>query len=446
MIRERDFFCLFIIGRIGLACGKSNSALLRFCDKLWRRKFRDEFKVEHITRRAADYRLSGVIVDWRVLLTRVIVAQMFWNCHRIVTFVCEKEVMKCKLMTIVGASVLAGVIAGCKPSPQSETDAGGAGGGGGKVALINGAGATFPYPLYSKWFDAYTKVDPTVRFNYQSIGSGGGIKQILERTVDFGATDAPMEDENLAKAPGKILHIPTVAGAVVVAYKLEGNLPLKLSGDTISKIFLGQIKKWNDPAIARENPGVQLPDTDIVVVHRSDGSGTTHIFTDYLSSVSPEWKEKIGTGKSVAWPMGLGAKGNEGVAGQLRQLEGSIGYVELAYAVQNKLPYADIINSSGNAVKPSIESVTQALAETNVPDDFRFSMVNPPGANAYPIAGATWLLVYQQQPDPVEGKKLVEFLRWSLTEGEQMASDLHYAPLPENLQSRVLEAVGTIQY
>jgi phosphate transport system substrate-binding protein len=311
--------------------------------------------------------------------------------------------------------------------------------------MINGAGATFPYPIYSKWFDEYAKVDPSVRFNYQSIGSGGGQKQILAQTVDFGASDGPMSDDNLAKAPGKLLHIPTVAGADVVAYNLSGNPALKFDADTIAGIFLGQIKKWNDPKITALNAGVTLPDREIVVVHRSDGSGTTYIWTDYLSKISPEWKKKVGTNTSVNWPTGIGGKGNEGVAGQIKQTPGAVGYVELIYAVQNKMPYAEVRNAAGEFVKPTLESVTAALATADIPDDFRFSMTNAPGKDAYPIAGATWLLVYQQQKDAAKGKKLVEFLKWSLTDGEKMAKDLQYAPLPESVQQRVLKRIGEIK-
>jgi phosphate transport system substrate-binding protein len=311
--------------------------------------------------------------------------------------------------------------------------------------LINGAGATFPYPIYSKWFDEYVKVDPSVRFNYQSIGSGGGQKQILAQTVDFGASDGPMSDENLSKAPGKILHIPTVAGAVVLTYNLAGNPSLKLDGDTIAGIFLGQIKKWNDPKLAALNSGAKLPDQDIVVVHRSDGSGTTFIFTDYLSKVSSEWKQKAGNNTSVNWPTGIGGKGNEGVSGQVKQTPGAIGYVELIYAIQNKMPYAEVKNSTGQFVKPTIDSVTAALATAEIPDDFRFSMTNAPGKDAYPICGATWLLVYEQQKDPAKGKKLVEFLKWAAKDGEKMAKDLDYAPLPESVQQRVLKRIDEIK-
>ena len=312
--------------------------------------------------------------------------------------------------------------------------------------MINGAGATFPYPIYSKWFDEYAKVDPSVRFNYQSIGSGGGQKQILSGTVDFGASDGPMSDENLAKAPGKILHIPTVAGAVVISYNLPESPKLKLDGDTIAGMYLGQIKKWNDPKLTALNPGVKLPDQDIVVVHRSDGSGTSFIFTDYLSKVSPEWKSKVGNNTSVNWPTGIGGKGNEGVSGQIKQTPGAIGYVELIYAIQNKMPDAQVKNTTGEFVEPTIESVTAALATAEIPDDFRFSMTNAPGKGAYPIAGATWLLVYQQQKDPAKGKKLVEFLKWAAKDGEKMAKNLDYAPLPENVQERVLKEINDIKF
>src|ERR1039457_5753890 len=245
--------------------------------------------------------------------------------------------------------------------------------------LINGAGATFPYPIYSKWISEYKQVDASVRINYQSIGSGGGQKQIAAQTVDFGASDGPMSDENLAQAPGKILHIPTVAGADVIAYNLPGNPKLKLDSDTIVNIFLGNITKWNNPKIAALNPGVDLPDLPVIVVHRSDGSGTTYIFTDYLSSISPVWADSVGKGTSVKWPVGFGGKGNEGVAGQVKQLSGAVGYVELIYVKQNKMPYADVKNAAGNFITPSLDSVTAALATAKIPDDFRFSMVNAPG-------------------------------------------------------------------
>jgi phosphate transport system substrate-binding protein len=318
---------------------------------------------------------------------------------------------------------------------------------GGALAQLTmtGAGATFPYPIYSKWFDEYAKVDPSVRFNYQSIGSGGGQKQIIAQTVDFGASDGPMSDANLAKAPGKILHIPTVAGAVVITYNLPDNPTLKLDGPTVANIFLGTITKWSDPAIAGQNPGIKLPDSDILVVHRSDGSGTSYIFTDYLSKVSPDWKAKVGVNTAVKWPTGLGAKGNEGVSGQIEQTPGAFGYVELIYAAQNKMPVAQLKNAAGSYVTPTTDSVTAALASAQIPDDFRFSMTDAPGADSYPISGVTWLLVYQKQTNAGKGKKMVEFLQWALTKGEEMAKPLDYAPLPQALRDRVLKRISEIQ-
>jgi phosphate transport system substrate-binding protein len=312
--------------------------------------------------------------------------------------------------------------------------------------LINGAGATFPQQIYTKWFDEYQKVDPSVRFNYQGIGSGGGQKQILAETVDFGASDGPMTDENLAKAPRALWHLPTVAGAVAVSYNLDGNPQLKLDGPTLAGIFLGTITKWNDPAIAGQNPDVKLPSDDIVVVHRSDGSGTSFIFTDYLSHVSPDWKAKVGKGVSVSWPVGLGGKGNAGVAGQVKQTPGAIGYVELAYAHENKLPFADVKNASGNYITPTVDSVTQAMASATIPEDFRFSMVNSSGDKAYPIAGTTWLLVYAEQKDHAKGEKLVQFLKWAYSDGEKFAPALDYAPLPDAVLKRALEKVQSIKY
>jgi phosphate transport system substrate-binding protein len=312
--------------------------------------------------------------------------------------------------------------------------------------LINGAGATFPYPIYSKWFHEYSKVDPTVHFNYQSIGSGAGQRQILEGTIDFGASDGPISDQKLTKAPAKILYIPTVAGADVITYNLAGNPQLDLDGPAIAGVFMGKITKWNDSRLAALNPGVALPDSDIEVVHRSDGSGTTYILTDYLSSVSPAWERAVGRGTSVRWPAGLGAKGNEGVTGQVRQLPCSIGYVELVYALQNKLPIANVKNAAGRSVAPSVNSVSAALATAQVPPDFRFSIVNPPGDMAYPIAGATWLLVYQEQRDSQKGKKIVEFLKWAMKNGEQMAAPLNYAPLPAPLVERALAEIDEIKY
>jgi phosphate transport system substrate-binding protein len=315
--------------------------------------------------------------------------------------------------------------------------------------LINGAGATFPYPLYSKWFSEYAKVDPSVRFNYQSIGSGGGIKQIMAQTVDFGASDKFLTDDQLKSAPAKLLHIPTVMGAVVVTYNLPGiGKGLKITPDVLTDIYMGKITKWNDPRIASVNKGLKLPDSPIVVVHRSDGSGTTAIFTDYLSSVSADWKSKVGMGASVNWPVGLGGKGNEGVAGQVKNIKYSIGYVELAYAHENNLPFASLKNSSGSFVVPSIASTTAAAAGAakNMPSDFRISLVNQPGKDAYPIVGFTWLLVYEQQKDPAKGKKLVEFLNWELKHGQKMASAILYAPLPGNVAKMVEKEIKSIKY
>ncbi len=315
--------------------------------------------------------------------------------------------------------------------------------------LINGAGATFPYPIYSKWFSEYAKVDPSVRFNYQSIGSGGGIKQITAQTVDFGASDKPLSDAELKAAPGKLLHIPTVMGAVVVTYNIPGiGTGLKLKSEDVADIFLGKITKWNDKRISDDNPGLKLPNEPILVVHRSDGSGTTSIFTNYLCSVSPEWAKKVGTGTSVNWPIGLGGKGNEGVAGQVKTTRNSIGYVELAYAFENKLPYGTLKNKSGVFVQPSIKSTSAAAAGAakSMPADYRIALVNQPGKDAYPIVGFTWLLVYEHQKDPVRGKKLVEFLNWELKRGQKMASALLYAPLPDNVAKMVEKTIKSIKY
>lgn len=314
--------------------------------------------------------------------------------------------------------------------------------------LINGAGATFPYPIYSKWFSEYAKIDTSVKFNYQSIGSGGGIKQTLARTVDFGASDKFLTDAELKAAPGKLLHIPTVMGAVVVTYNVPGIAKgLKLSSEDVADIFLGRITKWNDPKITNDNPGVSLPDKPIIVVHRSDGSGTTAIFTDYLSAVNSQWKQKVGMGASVRWPVGLGGKGNEGVAGQVKSTAYTIGYVELAYATENKLPYASLKNRDGVFVEPTIKATTAAAAGAakQMPADFRISLVNQPGKDAYPIVGFTWLLIYEQQKDPAKGKKLVEFLRWQLKHGQKMAGALMYAPLPENVVKMVEKAIAGIR-
>ena len=314
--------------------------------------------------------------------------------------------------------------------------------------LINGAGSTFDYPAFSKWFEVYKAWIPTVQINYQSIGSGGGQKQLLNQTVDFGASDAPMTDAAMAGAPGKILHFPIVAGGVAIMYNLPGDPKLKLDGDTLANIYLGNITKWNDPKIAALNPGVDLPDLAIVPVHRTEGSGTTYIFTDYLTTVNPVWADTVGKGTSVKWPagIGLGAKGTEGVAGEVKQISGAIGYGELAYADQSKITYADMKNSSGNFVSPAPASVSAALATADIPDDFRFSMVNPPGADAYPIAGASWVVVYQNQKDAGRGKKLVDVLKWAITDGQKISATLDYAPLPEIVQQRELKLLDTIKY
>jgi len=314
--------------------------------------------------------------------------------------------------------------------------------------LVNGAGATFPYPLYSKWFSEYAKIDRSVKFNYQSIGSGGGIKQITAGTVDFGASDKPLSDKDLAGAPGKLLHIPTVMGAVVVTYNIPGvGKGLKLKAADVADIFLGKITRWNDKRIADDNPGVHLPNEPIIVVHRSDGSGTTSIFTSYLNSVSPEWKSKVGSDTSVKWPVGLGGKGNEGVAGQIKNTKHSVGYVELAYAFENKLPIASLQNQAGQFVEPTIAATSAAAAGAakHMPADYRISLVNQPGKDAYPIAGFTYLLVYQQQKDPVKGRKLVEFLKWQLHQGQKMAGPLLYAPLPANVVKMVEKTIDTIK-
>ncbi|HET7550041.1 MAG TPA: phosphate ABC transporter substrate-binding protein PstS [Gemmatimonadaceae bacterium] len=313
---------------------------------------------------------------------------------------------------------------------------------------LNGAGATFPYPIYSKWFSDYAR-ETGVRINYQSIGSGGGIRQLTEGTVDFGASDAPMTDAELAKVKTPVLHFPTVLGAVVVTYNLPGvDSALNLSGPVLADVFLGKITKWSDSRIAALNPGVKLPASDILVVHRSDGSGTTYIFSDYLFAVSAAWKSGPGKGKELSWPTGLGAKGNEGVAGQVKQMPGAIGYVELAYAKQNGLAYASIQNAAGSLVAPTIESVTAAAAgaASSLPanTDYRISIVNAPGDDAYPISSFTYLLVYANQRDAKKGKALVGFLNWYLTEGEKSAASLDYAPLPPSIVSQLQKRIGTI--
>jgi len=316
---------------------------------------------------------------------------------------------------------------------------------------LNGAGATFPNPIYSKWFSEYKKLHPDVQINYQSIGSGGGIRQVTEGTVDFGASDMPMTDVQLteaqAKRKTKILNIPSVLGAVVPAYNIPGvSGEVKFTPDALAGIFLGKITKWNDKAITGVNPGVSFPDKDIIVVHRSDGSGTTFIWTDYLSKVSADWKSEVGSNTSVKWPIGLGGKGNEGVAGSIRQLQGAIGYVELIYAVQNNIPYGSVRNAAGVFLKASLEGVTAAAASApTMPADFRVSITNAPGKDAYPISSFTWLLIPQQSQDGAKGKILADFLNWMVTDGQKMTAALSYAPLPEGVVQKEKEAIKQVK-
>jgi phosphate transport system substrate-binding protein len=312
---------------------------------------------------------------------------------------------------------------------------------------LNGAGATFPYPMYSKWFSEYHKAHPDVEINYQSIGSGGGIRQVLAGTVDFGASDGPMTDEQLAQSKTKILHIPTVLGAVVPAYNIPGVTgEVKFTPQALADIFLGKITSWNDKAITSANPGMNFPNQDIIVLHRSDGSGTTYIFTDYLSKISPDWQSGPSKGTSVKWPKGLGGKGNEGVAGMIRQMPGSIGYIELIYAVQNKIPYGTMQNSAGDFVKASLASVTAAAASApKMPADFRVSITNAPGKDAYPISSFTWLLIPSQSKDAAKGKIIADFLNWMVNDGQKMTADLTYAPLPDSVVSKVKDAIKQVR-
>ncbi len=313
-----------------------------------------------------------------------------------------------------------------------------------QMKTLNGAGATFPYPIYSKWFDEYHKVKPDLQINYQSIGSGGGIRQVTERTVDFGASDGPMTTQQQFKVDGKILHVPTVLGAVVPAYNLKDVTDLKLSGAVLADIFLGKITRWTDPAIAKLNEGVKLPDAVITVVHRSDGSGTSYCFTDYLSKVSAEWKKKVGTNTAVNWPIGLGGKGNEGVAGLVKQTPNAIGYVELIYAKQNDISYATMQNKAGKFVKASIESVTAAAAGVKMPADFKVSITDATGEKAYPISTFTWLLIYEKNNEG-KGAVLKDFLKWMLKDGQAMTAPLGYAPLPDSVNGMVTKAIEVIK-
>ena len=315
-------------------------------------------------------------------------------------------------------------------------------------AQINGAGATFPNPIYSKWFSEYAKIKPGVLINYQSLGSGAGIRQLTNQTVFFGATDGPMTTDQLQAAPGKILHLPTVLGAVVPVYQLAGvSAEIKFTGPLLADIFLGKVVKWNDPAIAKVNPGVKLPDTDITVVHRSDGSGTSYIWVDYLAKVSPEWKKSVGVSTAVKWPVGLGGKGNEGVAGLVKQTPGSIGYVELIYAIQNKIAFGAVQNANGEFVKASIPAVTAAAAAAakSMPADFRVSITNAPGAGVYPISSFTWLLLYENPKDKAQSKAMVDFVKWALSDGQKFAPELGYAPLPAEVVKLEQAALATIK-
>jgi phosphate transport system substrate-binding protein len=316
----------------------------------------------------------------------------------------------------------------------------------GQAQQISGAGASFPFPIYAKWFSEYNKLRPNVQINYQSIGSGGGIRQLTAQTVFFGATDGPMTKEQQLAAPGNILHLPTVLGAVVPIYSIEGvSAEIKFTGAVLADIFMGKITKWNDPALAKINPGVALPASDITVVHRSDGSGTTYIFADYLGKVSPEWKKRVGISTALNWPVGLGGKGNEGVAGLVKQTPGAIGYVELIYALQNKIAYGAVQNMGGKFVRASIETTTAAAAAAARPADFRVSITNAPGDSAYPISSFTWLLFYENPKDKVSAKTMVEFMKWALTDGQKFARDLGYAPLPDGVVKLELEALKKIR-
>jgi phosphate transport system substrate-binding protein len=343
-----------------------------------------------------------------------------------------------------GFGILAAVLAAIGVWIVSAFPAGAA-----EPLMINGAGATFPYPLYSKWFYEYSNANPGVRFNYQSIGSGGGIKQITAGTVDFGATDAPMTEAEMGKLPGPILHLPTAVGAVVIVYnldKVEGGL--RLTPDLLAGIYLGKITRWNDPKIAELNRNVTLPNADIVVSHRSDGSGTTDIFTNYLTTVNQEWRAKVGLGKAVKWPVGIGGKGNEGVAGVVKQTPGAVGYVELAYARQNRMKVASLRNREGNFVTPTLSATSAAAAGAakTMPADFRVSLVDAPGNESWPISGLTWILVFKDQKDAAKGKALVQFLKWAVKDGQKMVAALDYAALPKAVAEQVDQALRQITH
>ena len=312
---------------------------------------------------------------------------------------------------------------------------------------INGAGATFPYPIYSKWFSEYNKLHPTVEINYQSIGSGGGIRQVTNQTVFFGATDGPMTNDQLLAAPGKLVHLPMVLGAVVPVYNLPGVTDVKFPGPVLADIFLGKITKWNDPALVKANPGAKLPGIDINVVRRSDGSGTSYIWVDYLAKVSPQWQKQVGVSTAVNWPVGLGGKGNEGVAGLVKQTQGALGYVELIYALQNNIAFGSVQNLDGQFIKASIASTTAAAAAAaaKMPADFRVSITNAPGAQSYPISSFTWLLLYENPKDKAMSKIMVDFVKWAITDGQKFASALGYAPLPAAVVQMEMEALKKIK-
>lgn len=344
---------------------------------------------------------------------------------------------------ILGVFLLAGCGANSKESKSESSGTGTSQ----AVSRLTGAGSTFVYPFFSKAFHKYEQ-EHKLQVNYQSIGSGGGIQQFTQQTVDFGATDVPMNRNELAaaaKTGGEVVQIPVTLGATAIAYNIPGvSEQLKFTPEIIAKIYFGQIKKWNSPEIAAVNPGVKLPDLPIVVVHRSDGSGTTYIFTDYLSNISDAWKQKVGTGKSVNWPVGVGAKGNEGVAGQIRQTPGAIGYVELAYALETNMAYGYLKNKDGKFVLPSLESVTAAAAQVPNVNAENFSIVNAPGADSYPISGYVWVTLWKDQKDAARGKKLVDLMKWVVTDGQKIASSLHYAPLPQNIHQLAITELGKI--
>ena len=345
-----------------------------------------------------------------------------------------------KLATLKNAGPTAGKIAALAAGLAMLASTGAA-----HAQKLTGAGATFPYPIYSKWFSEYSAAHPGVEINYQSIGSGGGIKQVTAGLVDFGATDGPMTDEQLASSKVKLIHFPTVMGAVVPIFNVTGVSDLKFSPEVLADIFAGKIGNWSDPRIAKDNPGVKLPNENVNVVHRSDGSGTTYIFSDYLSKVSKDWANGPGKGTALNWPKGIGGKGNEGVAGLVRQLPGAIGYVELIYAMQNKITFGEVKNAAGNWVKASIDGVTEAAASVKtMPADYRVSITNAPGANAYPISSFTWLLVPVKSADPAKGKVLKDFLNWMLNDGEKQASALYYAPLPASVVAKEHVTVNSL--